>query len=208
MLEYAHSTGGCAITGGYVVRDPGLEELAGRYVYADYCKGEIRSTVLGLPNATGDRSEGLRAGNPSSFGEDSCGRVYVASLTGEVWRLADTTPTVCGDEPPPVEPCSQRVSGTSRRDALSGGPGPQSIHGRGGDDRLRGGPGDDCLIGGAGADRLSGGPGSDVIRGGRGGDIARSADGTAELVNCGRGHDRARVDLIDRVSGCERVRRS
>jgi len=56
--------------------------------------------------------------------------------------------------------------------------------------------------------QLSGGPGSDVIRGGRGGDVARSADGTAELVNCGRGHDRARVDLIDRVSGCERVRRS
>jgi hypothetical protein len=208
VLEYAHSTGGCAITGGYVVRDPGLEALAGRYVYADYCNGEIRSTALGLPNAAGDRSEGLQAGNPSSFGEDSCGRVYVASLTGEVWRLADSTPTPCGDRPPPAEPCSQRVSGTSRRDALSGGPGPQSIHGRGGDDRLRGGPDDDCLIGGAGADRLSGGPGSDVIRGGRGGDVARSADGAAELVSCGRGRDRAHVDRIDRVSGCERVRRS
>jgi Ca2+-binding RTX toxin-like protein len=107
-----------------------------------------------------------------------------------------------------VEPCSQRVSGTFRRDALSGGPGPQSIYGRGGDDRLRGGPGDDCLIGGGGADRLSGGPGSDVIRGGRGGDLARSADGIAEFVTCGRGRDRAHVDRIDRVSGCERVRRS
>ena len=62
VFEYSHSNGGCAITGGYVVRDPGLEELAGRYVYADYCNGEIRSLVLGLPNASGDRSEGLDVG--------------------------------------------------------------------------------------------------------------------------------------------------
>ena len=154
VLEYSHSTGGCAVTGGYVVRDPGLEELAGRYVYADYCNGEIRSAVLGLPAATGDRSEGLDAGNPSSFGEDSCGRVYVTSLTGEVSRLVDSTPTRCEASPPdPPEPCSQSVRGTHRKDALNGGPGPQSIRGRDGDDRLRGGAGDDCLIGGGGDDR-------------------------------------------------------
>ena len=209
VLEYPHSTGGCAVTGGYVVRDPGLEELAGRFVYSDYCKGEIRSTVLGLPDASDDRSEGINAGNPSSFGEDSCGRVYVASLTGEVSRLVDSTPTVCGGAPPPgsLEPCSQHVRGTHRKDALSGGPGPQSIRGRGGDDRLNGGAGDDCLVGGGGDDRLTGGAGRDVLRGGRGRDVLRSADGRRERVTCGRGADRARVDRVDRVRGCERVRR-
>jgi hypothetical protein len=207
VLEYSHSTGGCAITGGYVVRDPGLEELAGRYVYADYCRGEIRSAVLTLPNATGDRSEGVDAGNPSSFGEDSCGRIYVASLTGEVSRLVDSTPTRCVTSPPPLEPCSQSVRGTRRDDVLSGGPGPQSIRGHGGDDRLRGAAGDDCVIGNLGDDRLDGGADRDVLRGGKGGDVLRSLDGVRDRISCGRGRDRARVDRIDRLEGCEKVRR-
>ena len=208
VLEYSHSTGGCAVTGGYVVRDPGLEELAGRYVYADYCNGEIRSAMLGLPAATSDRSEGLDAGNPSSFGEDSCGRVYVTSLTGEVSRLVDSTPTPCEASPPDSpEPCSQSVRGTHRKDALNGGPGPQSIRGRDGDDRLRGGAGDDCLIGGGGDDLLTGGGDRDVLRGGKGRDVFRSADGRRERVSCGRGHDRARIDPTDRVKGCEKVSR-
>jgi hypothetical protein len=208
VLEYSHAGGGCAVTGGYVVRDPGLEELAGRYVYSDYCGGEIRSVVLALPNAIGDRSERIDAGNPSSFGEDSCGRVYVASLTGEVSRLVDSTPTRCATvSPNPPERCSQSVRGTPRRDVLSGGPGPQSIRGRRGNDRLRGGSGDDCVIGGTGSDIVHGGPGSDVLRGGRGGDVFRSADDGAERISCGRGEDRARVDRTDRVTGCEQVRR-
>ena len=208
VFEYSHSNGGCAITGGYVVRDPGLEELAGRYVYADYCNGEIRSLMLGLPDASGDRTEGLDAGNPSSFGEDSCGRIYVTSLRGEVSRLVDSTPTSCEASPPePVKPCSQSVRGTPRRDVLSGGSGSQSIRGLAGDDSLRGGTGDDCVIGNRGADRLAGGAGIDVLRGARGRDVLLSVDGSSERINCGRGHDRARVDRVDRVSGCERVRR-
>jgi hypothetical protein len=205
VLEYPHSGGGCAVTGGYVVRDPGLEELVGRYVYADYCNGDIRSAVLGLPDATGDRSEHLDAGDPSSFGEDSCGRVYVASLTGQVSRLVDSSPTVCRSAPPPG-PCSQAVRGTNRKDALSGGPGPQRIRGRRGDDRIAGGAGDDCLVGAGGADRLDGGAGADVLRGGRGGDVLRALDGSRDQVVCGRGDDRARADRVDRVAGCERVR--
>jgi hypothetical protein len=93
--DYTHSSGGCSITGGYVVRDPTLGDLAGRYVYSDYCQGDIRSIVPGLPRATGDRSEGLRVQSPSSFGEDACGHVYVASLNGPVYRLVGDTPSPC-----------------------------------------------------------------------------------------------------------------
>ncbi len=49
IFDYSHSTGGCSITGGYVARDPSLGDLAGRYVYADFCRGEIRSLVPGAP---------------------------------------------------------------------------------------------------------------------------------------------------------------
>ncbi|KAA0272731.1 MAG: glucose dehydrogenase [Acidobacteria bacterium] len=205
VLEYAHGGGRCAVTGGYVVRDPGLEELAGRYVFSDYCDGVIRSAVLGLPVATDPRSEGVDAGSPSSFGEDSCGRIYVASLTGEVSRLVDSTPTRCG-APVPLERCSQSVRGSRRDDVLSGGPGPQSIRGHGGDDRLRGGGGGDCAIGNLGDDRLDGGADGDVLRGGRGRDVVRSLDGEVDTVSCGRDRDRARVDRFDRLAACEKVR--
>jgi parvulin-like peptidyl-prolyl isomerase len=45
VLEILHSTGICAIMGGYVVRDRGLPTLWGRYVYGDLCSGGLRSGV-------------------------------------------------------------------------------------------------------------------------------------------------------------------
>ena len=84
--EYSHRGGNCSITGGYVSRDPRIGSLFGRYLYADFCKGQIRSLIPNPGGAVGDRSTGLpvRSG-VSSFGEDSRGRIYVASLSsGEV----------------------------------------------------------------------------------------------------------------------------
>jgi glucose/arabinose dehydrogenase len=78
---------GCTIIGGYVARDPRLRGLRGRYVYADLCEGQLRSLVPGLKRASGDRKLGLRVESPSSFGEDSRHRLYVASLEGPVYRL-------------------------------------------------------------------------------------------------------------------------
>lgn len=78
---------GCTIIGGYVVGDPRLPSLRGRYVYTDLCEGELRSLVPGLKRATGDRRLGLTVSTPSSFGEDSLGRIYVTSLDGPVYRL-------------------------------------------------------------------------------------------------------------------------
>ena len=42
---------GCAIMGGYVYRGTQIPELAGRYLYADLCTGELRSINLGVPFA-------------------------------------------------------------------------------------------------------------------------------------------------------------
>jgi len=88
IFAYPHSrAGSCTIIGGYVVHDPGLPALRGRYVYADLCEGELRSLVPHLRRASGDRRLGLHVDTPSSFGEDTRGRVYVASLEGPVYRL-------------------------------------------------------------------------------------------------------------------------
>jgi glucose/arabinose dehydrogenase len=88
ILAYPHSRGGsCSIIGGYVVRDPRLAGLRGRYVYADLCEGRLRSLVPHLKRASDDRKLGLQVQSPSSFGEDQRHRLYVASLEGSVFRL-------------------------------------------------------------------------------------------------------------------------
>jgi hypothetical protein len=102
-FEYANDGGTCAITGGYVVRDPALGDLYGRYVYADLCGGEIRSMCPALPTATRDRSEGLDVAFPTSFGQDAAGRIYVASGAGPVSRLTGAAaPAACPQAPSPV----------------------------------------------------------------------------------------------------------
>jgi glucose/arabinose dehydrogenase len=88
IFAYPHSRGGsCTIIGGYVVGDRRLRSLYKRYVYADLCEGELRSLVPHLSRASNDRKLGLSVSTPSSFGEDTRGRVYVASLEGPVYRL-------------------------------------------------------------------------------------------------------------------------
>jgi hypothetical protein len=138
VFDYPHSNPGegkahgCSISGGYVVRDSSLGDLYGRYVYADFCVGEIRSLLLpagvgGL--AGGDRSEGLSVTNPVSFGEDSCGRVYAIAQAGTVYRFQGATPAACagssvsGPAAPPTTkrpPLSRRLLLSVRRHRLGG----------------------------------------------------------------------------------------
>ena len=87
VVEYPHSGGQCSITGGYVVRDPALPELAGTYLYGDNCTGDITGATL--PAGT-TRALGFNVANVASFGEDGCGRVYAASLGGAVYRFASS----------------------------------------------------------------------------------------------------------------------
>jgi glucose/arabinose dehydrogenase len=87
--EYGHGGGRCSITGGVVVRDETLPALNGRYVYADYCGGQLRSLVPRLNGARDDRSVGLTLDNPSSFWSAPDGTVYVTALgSGGLYRLA------------------------------------------------------------------------------------------------------------------------
>lgn len=125
----------------------------------------------------------------------------------------------------PLRPggCNTLLLGTRRSETLAGTAGPDLIFGLGGRDLIRGRRGHDCLIGDSGADRLfgqggadrlTGGGGNDLLSGGagvnrydagRGRDRVLAANRRAELVSCGSGRDRARVDRSDRVRSCERV---
>jgi hypothetical protein len=86
-LQRFHRDGNCSITGGVVVRDRALRGLFGRYLFGDYCKGQIQSARVRGTALRGVRRTGIHVGGLASFGEDARGRVYVASLSGGVYRL-------------------------------------------------------------------------------------------------------------------------
>ncbi len=88
IAEYAHESGRCSITGGYVYRGKKIPHLQGTYVFGDYCSGEI----MGLVNqrVTVLLSTGLRI---SSFGEDATGELYVVDHRGEIYRMIDSAAT-------------------------------------------------------------------------------------------------------------------
>jgi len=89
VIVHQHSEGWCSVTGGYVVRDPTVPSLNGRYVYGDFCEGRVRTARLRAGRAVPDRKLDLRSvPSISSFGEDGSGHVYVVSLTGPIYRLA------------------------------------------------------------------------------------------------------------------------
>jgi glucose/arabinose dehydrogenase len=78
----------CSVTGGYVVRDPALPSLAGRYLYGDYCTGELFSFRPGRA-VRSSRILPLSVPALASFAEDGAGHIYAISLSGPVWRLVE-----------------------------------------------------------------------------------------------------------------------
>ena len=92
---FHYPTAGSAVIGGYVVRDPALTGLVGRYLYADYYVGQVRSLALNL-SAPDDRTTGLTlaTGQLGAFGQDAAGHLYVTDQdAGAVYRLvAGATP--------------------------------------------------------------------------------------------------------------------
>ncbi len=76
----------CSITGGVVVRDADLS-LRGRYLFGDYCKGDVESARIVDAGVRDVRSTGLHVDGLASFGTDARGRVYAVSTGGPVFRI-------------------------------------------------------------------------------------------------------------------------
>ena len=83
------ASGGCAVIGGYVSRDPNLPALAGRYVYGDFCNGQIRAFVPDVPDqaARGDRLVLSGANALTSLGVGPDQRMYFTQNTGQLKRI-------------------------------------------------------------------------------------------------------------------------
>ena len=87
MAEYSHADGSCSITGGYVYRGKALPALRGRYVYGDYCSGNVWSLRISRGRALTIRREPISVPELSSFGEDAAGELYAVSLGGKIWKI-------------------------------------------------------------------------------------------------------------------------
>lgn len=87
---YSHDDG-CSVTGGYVYRGEAIPAVAGRYFFADYCAGILKSLVYSNGRASDVQSYETAfgaIGNITSFGEDSARELYILTGAGSVLRLA------------------------------------------------------------------------------------------------------------------------
>lgn len=88
ILEYPHGSNeeNCSITGGYRYRGSVIRSLRGAYVYADFCSGKI---FRARPVSGGWKAVQLAATtfNISTFGEDASGELYLADLSGNVYKI-------------------------------------------------------------------------------------------------------------------------
>jgi glucose/arabinose dehydrogenase len=97
IIDYGRSTGG-TIIGGYVYRGTQIPALQGTYLFGDYVAGKIFSlnydgtTVSNFQDITSQlfptRQGGFDLQNPSSFGEDANGELYITDIgSGSVYKI-------------------------------------------------------------------------------------------------------------------------
>lgn len=81
--------------GGVVYRGRAIPALRGRYFYADFCNGRIRSLRYNAKGKVVEKRNWSRqvgqVALPTSFGLDADGEVYVTSAKGAVYRLVPRT---------------------------------------------------------------------------------------------------------------------
>jgi hypothetical protein len=87
IVEYEHKDG-CSVVGGYVYRGTKIQSLAGRYLYGDYCSGNVWSFNVVGGKATTVRFEPANLAGLSSFAQGSDGELYLMSVqSGNFYKL-------------------------------------------------------------------------------------------------------------------------
>ena len=136
-------------------------------------------------------STGLEVAGASSFGEDACGRVYVASLgDGDVSRFEGDAPAQCPSGGGPGGRDDLRCGGESATrtvaadGSVKGSPGDDVIVGDQRNNKIRSRGGDDLICALGGRDRIRAGAGADRIRGGRGDDRCKGGPGRDRTRSC------------------------
>ena len=97
VYVYKHGSGpteGLSVTGGHVYRGSKIKSMQGRYIFADYQNPRIWSFELKggkaeefVDHTSELQPEGGRINLIPSFGEDADGELYLADLSGAVYRI-------------------------------------------------------------------------------------------------------------------------
>ena len=87
LFEYAREGGNCSVIAGVVVHDPRLPLLGGRFLYADYCLGEVIVLNVRKGRLVSKRSLRIYQPGTTSFGTDALQRIYITTAAGSVFRL-------------------------------------------------------------------------------------------------------------------------
>jgi glucose/arabinose dehydrogenase len=187
---YGRDTG-VTVIGGYVYRGQS-ESLQGEYFFADEGNGHVFTLHNnGSSWVATDRTAQIAVdagaiNNPTSFGEDALGNLYIVDIDGDVFRL---TPNVISAD------LGDDINGQGGNDMLFGGSGDDTLRGGAGDDTVYGGNGSDLLVGGPGNNRLDGGAGTDTV------DYSAAAGGVT--VNLAAGTATNGFGGIDTLSNIE-----
>jgi hypothetical protein len=87
--EYGR-TSGCSVTGGFVYRGAASPEFHGTYIFSDYCTSKLwylNKQMNGTWALTRTVETGFPSNSVTAFGEDINGEVYVAAISGSIYRI-------------------------------------------------------------------------------------------------------------------------
>jgi glucose/arabinose dehydrogenase len=87
IYEMSHDDGACSVTGGFVYRGRAIPELEGRYVFTDYCRGELLALARRGASGARVRNLGIEMPTVSSFGEGPDRELYVLSQSTGIYKL-------------------------------------------------------------------------------------------------------------------------
>jgi glucose/arabinose dehydrogenase len=99
---YGHTGGRCSITGGFVYRGANRPELVGRYIYADYCTGEIWKLRYENGVVTEDSLLLTAPTQVLSFGTDQNNELYILGNNGIIYRFNRSNSVGVGEENNPL----------------------------------------------------------------------------------------------------------
>lgn len=93
VFEYAQGAPAfhCSVTGGAVYRGADYPLLYGRYLLADFCSGHLW-TLQRQGGGWSHLALGQTVDNPTTFGVDGRGELYVGAHGGTIYRIHEETP--------------------------------------------------------------------------------------------------------------------
>ncbi|MBK8500417.1 MAG: PQQ-dependent sugar dehydrogenase [Flavobacteriales bacterium] len=95
VIDHDQADGWCAVIGGRVYRGTRYPSLYGRYIYSDYCHGQLYSLHHNGSNWVSDTLTSTGAFGIACIAEDAAGELYALNTeTGAIMRIIDPAESV------------------------------------------------------------------------------------------------------------------